>query len=179
MAPHEHQFTVASGHHEAEAGKRGAPPFLNLQPVGVDMPFQVVYPQKGKVAGQRYGLGHVEPHQQGAGEARADGYRHPVQVLPIKAGSGHGPLQDRNNAEQVLAGGHLWDNAAIPGMKLHLGGHHIGENTSLLLHHSSRRLITGGLNAQNFHNPMIIAWARWKRALLTRKKGDAMISPKL
>ena len=152
-APHEDQVRVAPGGDEAEKGQArlvhggGA----LLQPGGVDVSLQVVYAQEGDPQGQGEALGEVGAHQEGAGQARAHGHSHGVQLAGGHVRLGQGTAVDGDHGQDVLPGSHLRDDAPVAGVDLHLGADDAGEETAAVLDDADGGLVAGGLDAQDAH----------------------------
>jgi len=59
----------------------------------------------------------------------------------------HGLFDDRGDGEDVLAGGHLREDATVAAVNVYLGGDDVGEDSPPVLHHCCRCLITRCLDA--------------------------------
>jgi len=111
--------------------------------VGLD----VIDPQQGQPTAQGDTFGRVDTHQEGTRQPWPVGHSHRLQVIPGHPRLTHGLLDDGSDGEDVLAGGHLREDAAVAAVKFYLGGDDVGEDALSVLHHRCRRLVARCLDA--------------------------------
>ena len=153
VAAHQHQVRVRAGgdeHDQREAGLDGR--VALFEPRGVGVPLEVVDAYEGQAFGVGDGLGRVHAHHQRPGESRPMGYAHRVEVVERDVRVRQRPLDDGDDLEQVLAGGDLRHDAAVAGVDVYLRGDGVGEDARAVGHDGRRRLVAGGLDAEDEHS---------------------------
>ena len=142
---------VSAAHHQGEHRKLHlVVAFLALfQQHGVDVPFQMIHPDKRLLrrVGQRLGI--AQPDEQGAGQPRALGHRNCVQAGVGLARILHRLAYHGYDGAQMFARGQFRHHSTIGLVGGDLGIHHIRDQLLARAHHGRRRLVAGALDAQN------------------------------
>ena len=126
---HQDQFAMPAGDQQGQQGEAGRlvrRGVGQVEPGGVDMPFEVVDADDRLVSGQSQALGHVHADHQRPGQAGAAGGRDGINILDIQMGLLEGLIHNGINRFDVFAGGQLGEDAAILGMQVNLAGDHVG-----------------------------------------------------
>ncbi len=106
---------------------------------------------------QRHGLGRGETDQNSPDQPRSAGRRHRIEVARCRAGLAQGLRHDTVDDLDMRARGDLRHHAAIGGVVLDLRAHDIGQDGAPAVRsdpdHRRRRLVAGGLDAEDQHGP--------------------------
>ena len=113
------------------------------------MAFEVVDPDERLAVDPGQGLGEVDADQERAGQARAVGDGHRVDVADGHAGVGQRLVEDRHDPAQVGPGGDLRDDAARRGVEGHLAGDDVGVDPPAALDQGDAGLVAGRLDGQD------------------------------
>ena len=113
------------------------------------MRFQVVDADQRQPAAQRQSLGGVHPHHQRAGQARAARHGDGIHIRQPQVGLLQGRLDDGVDGADVLARGHLRENAAELGVQVHLGSHRVEQDHAPVFDDGGGGLVAGGLDPQD------------------------------
>ena len=116
-------------------------PLPVLDPVRVQVSFEVVNAKKWEVPREGKRLREIEAHQEGAGQAWAVRYRDrfdPQRLRPIT----HHVLQQGRKRRQVLPRCDLWDHSAEPVMEVGLARECVCDDPASVLDDGDSALIT-------------------------------------
>ena len=111
---------MASGDDQREQreGRGGVIPIVTrrAQPVGIQMPGDVVDRDQRQAARPGRGLGRIDPNQQRTAQAWALRHGDRVEIIPAQTGRLERGPHHRSQIAQVLAAGDLGHHAAVAGM---------------------------------------------------------------
>ncbi len=152
MILHHDEVGVAPRNDQAECrqSRRGSTAGI-IQPVGIDVPFEMVDPDERKVVGISQALRGVDADQQRSCEPRTVCYGDSAELLPANTGLHHSGVNDGNNRLQMLARCNLWHNATVAGVHLGLRSHGIRENLVAVFNNGRRRLVARCFYAEYQH----------------------------
>ena len=115
----------------------------------MDVAFEMVDSDEGKVVGEGEGLGVGDADQKGSGEAWAAGDGDGVKMGEGDVGLGKGRAHDRDDGAEMLAGGEFRDDAAVTGVGGDLGGDYGAEGVGATFDDSGCGLVAGGFDGEN------------------------------
>ena len=155
MPPHQYQIRMPPRRNQAHQRKARRHIRIHpLQPRRVDMPLQVIKPDKRQLVGIREPLGGIHADKQRPRQARPMRNRHAIQLARLHPGVRQRLPHHRRHSQHMLPRRHFRHNPPIPRVQRRLRRHHIGTNNAPILNHRRRRLIARRLNPQYLHLPL-------------------------
>ena len=152
MPPHQYQVRMPPRRYQAHQRKARRHIGIHaLQPRRIDMPLQVIKPDKRQFVGIRETLRGVHSDKQRTRQARPMRNRHAIQLMRLHPRVRQRLPYHRRHSQHMLPRRHLRHNPPIPRVQRRLRRHHIGTNNAPILNHRRRRLIARRLNPQYLH----------------------------
>ena len=122
------------------------------------MSLQVIDRDQGEAVGEGDTLGHVHPHDERGGQARAVRHGNRRQVGPRYLGVAQCLLDHRNDPPDMLAGRQLGHDTAKALVQHLLGEDDVAQNVATTSDHCSRRLVTRRFQSEQYvHSVVIVA----------------------
>ena len=116
---------------------------------GVDVAFQMVDGDEGKVVGEGEGFGVGDADEEGSSKARTAGDGNGVEAGKGDAGIRQRGADDGNDGAEMLAGGQFWNDSAITGVGGDLGGNDGAEGASTALDDGGGGLVAGRFDGED------------------------------
>ena len=115
----------------------------------MDVAFEVVDGDEGKIVGEGEGLGVGDADEQRPGEAGTGGDGDGVEIGEGDAGLGQRGADDGNDGAEMLAAGQLGNDAAVAGVGGDLRGDGGGKRARAALDDGRGGLVAGGFDAED------------------------------